>query len=276
MRSRSARAGAFIMVIAVLCACAVTSSASAAGEPQISGGGIDPGDRFAASWVLARGTTFQSLEFSSTPIPNPMLPASFAGKNVIDSVCASPPASCTAPPTLTLYRGVDRVARDRRYYFKVNARDAEGRTRTSAIWVVDAGQRLRPGGGKPTDAPTNTPVLAQPYIAPRPNTIPKPRLVLPAPALTIAGVLRYGLRARVLCPKIACYVLVGLELGKTALVYSDATIRPGGRDTFSLRPVPKRQARLKHRKRARLVVRAVITQPGGKRTELVRRVTVRR
>jgi hypothetical protein len=271
-----ARAGALLLTVAALAACAVTSTASATGEPQISGGAIDATDRFVATWVLAPETSFASLEFSSTPIPNPMLPASFAGRNLIDSVCAPPPASCTAPPTLTVFRATDRVARDRRYYFKVNARDAKGRTRTSPVWVLDARKPLRPGGGKPSDTPTNTPVLGQPYIAPRRRTIPTPQLILPAPPQTITGVLRYGVRARVLCPKVACYALVGLSLGKTALVFSDTTIRPSGRDTFALRPRPARRARLARRKRAKLTVQAEIIQPGGKTTSITKSLRVRR
>ena len=276
MRSVHTRAGALVLVLALVAAGPVTSSAGAAGEPQISGGAIDATDRFVATWVLAPGTSFQSLEFSSTPIPNPLLPASFAGRNLIDSVCAPPPATCAAAPTLTVYRATDRVARDRRYYFKVNARDAKGRTRTSPVWVLDRRKPLRTGGGKPSDAPTNTPVLGQPYIAPRRRTIPTPRLVLPAPPLTISGVLRYGVRARVLCPKVACYALVGLSLGKTALVFSDTTIRPGGRATFALRPRPSRKARLARRKRAKLTVRAEIVQPGGKTTNITKSLRVRR
>src|SRR5258708_6220033 len=92
-----------------------------------------------------------------------------------------------------------------------------------------AGEPQISGGA--IDARTKTPVLGEPYIAARRNTIPTPRLVLPAPVQTIAGVLRYGVRARVLCPRVACYALVGLSLGKTALVFSDTTIAPGGRAT---------------------------------------------
>ena len=265
-----------MVVLALVAAGAVTSGASAAGEPQISGGAIDASDRLVATWVLAPETSFQSLEFSSTPIPNPLLPASFAGRNVIDSVCAPPPASCAGTATMTVYRSTDRVARDRRYYFKVNARDAKGRTRTSPVWVLDPRKPLRTGGGKPSDVPTNTPVLAQPYIAPRRRTIPTPRLIVPAPPQTIGGVLRYGVRARVLCPKVACYALVGLSLGKTALVFSDTTIRPSGRATFALRPRPSRRARLAPRRRAKLTIRAEIVQPGGKTTSLTKSIRVRR
>jgi hypothetical protein len=277
MRPVTVRAIVLLLALGALAAGAVPSAAGAAGEPQISGGAIDASDRFVATWVLAPETSFQSLEFSSTPIPNPMLPASFAGRNLVDSFCAPPPAaSCSAPPTLTVYRATDRVARDRRYYFKVNARDSKGRTRTSPVWVLDPGKPLRPGGGKPSEVPTNTPVLAQPYIAPRRRTIPMPRLILPAPPQTITGVLRYGVRARVICPKVACYALVGMSLGKTALVFSDTTIRPGGRDTFALRPRPSRRARLARRKRAKLTIRAEIIQPGGKTTSLAKSVRIRR
>ena len=102
-----------------------------------------------------------------------------------------------------------------------------------------------------------------------------PRLILPAPARTIAGVLRYGVRARVICPRVACYALVGLSLGKTALVFSDTTIRPGGRDTFALRPRPSRRGRLTRRKHAKLTVQAEIVQPGGKTTSLTKSIRVR-
>lgn len=276
MRRLGARAVVRSSVLALLLACAASAAANATGEPQISGAGIDPTDRFVATWVLAPATTFESLEFSSTPIPNPLLPSSFAGRNLVDSTCAAPPATCTAPATLTAYRSTVRVARDRRYYLKVNARDAKGATRTSSVWLVDATKPLRIGVGIPSDAPTNTPVLAVPYIAPRPGTIPRPRLILPAPARSIAGVLRYGVRARILCPRVACYALVGLELGKTDLVFSDTTIAPGGRDTFALRPRPTRQARLARRRRATLTIRAEIVQPGGKTTGLVKSIRVRR
>lgn len=267
---------AALLSIGLLSAAAAPALAADAGVPQILGAGIDATDRFVATWVLAPGTTFKSLELSTVPIANPLLASSFAGSNLIDAICAGPPKTCAADPRLTVYRSTDRVARDRRYYVKVNARYRGHPTRTSPMWVIDTRKRLRPGGGRPSDAPTNIPVLGQPYIVPAARTIPRPRIVVPVPPLTIAGVLRYGIRARVLCTGEPCYALVSLELGRVPLVFSDTTVAPGGQATFTLRPRPVRRARLARRKRARLRVRAEITQPGAKRTVLVRDVTVRR
>ena len=242
----------------------------------MTGAGIDSTDRFLATWRLAPNTRFDSIEFSSTPIPSPLLPAAFAGKNVVASECAPPPRACTAPRSLIAYRSSDRVSRDRRYYVKVGALDRRGRTRTSTVWVIDAGKPLIPGGGRPSQAATNTPTIGTPYLAPARSTIARPILSLRSRPKLIGGVLRFGVRARVSCPGTVCYALVSLELGTRTLVFSDATIKPGGAETFVLRPVPKRRAVLRRRTRATLRVRAVITQPGGKRTTLVRSLTARR
>jgi hypothetical protein len=78
------------------------------------------------------------------------------------------------------------------------------------------------------------------------------------------------------CPAFSCYAVIGLLLGKTTLVFSDVTARPGEKETFVLRPVPARRAALQRRTRARLVVSAELHYPGGKRVVLTRRFTVRR
>lgn len=262
--------------IAALWGAAGPAFASDVGVPQISAAGIDATDRFVVTWVLAPGTTFKSLEFATVQIANPLLPSSFAGANVVDSACAAPPSSCAATAGLTAYRSTDRVARDRRYFVRIDARGERNHTRISPIWVIDASKPLLPGGGRPTDTPTNTPVLGRPYFAPRREDIPLPKLDLPARPKTISGVLRYGVHARVFCDGEPCYALVSLELDKLPLVFSDATVAPGGHVTFALRPRPVRRGRLRRRTIARLRVRAEITQPGGKRTILVRSLTVRR
>ena len=256
--------------IALLAACTLPTGAVAAGEPTITAVAIDATDHFVASWRLAPNTRFDTIEFSSTPIPSPLLPGAFAGRNVIASECAPPPKTCAAPPTLAAYRSNDRVARDRRYFVKVSALNSRGRTRTSAVWVIDERKPLLPGGGRPSPTASNASAVGLPYIAPARSTIARPTLALVSRPKLIAGVVRFGVRARVGCPGTVCYALVGLELGSRTLVFSDATIKPDGSETFVLRPVPKRRAVLRRRTRARLQVRAVITQPGGKRTTLVR------
>jgi hypothetical protein len=270
---RGAMAGASI---ALLAACALPTGAVAAGEPTITAAGIDATDHFVATWRLAPNTRFDTIEFSSTPIPSPLLPGAFAGKNVIASECAPPPKTCAAPPTLAAYRSSDRIARDRRYFVKVSALNSRGRPRTSAVWVIDERKPVLPGGGRPPSAATNSPVIGLPYVAPARSTIARPTLALVSRPKLIAGVVRFGVRARVRCPGTVCYALVGLELGRRTLVFSDATIKPDGSETFVLRPVPKRRAVLRRRTRATLRIRAEITQPGGKHTTLVRSVSVRR
>lgn len=272
MRRGVAAAAAASAALAV----AAPAPAVAAGEPQIIGAGIDATDRFVVSWRLEPGTTFDFLEFSSVAISNPFIPGSFAGKNVIVSACVAPADGCTAPPTLSVFRSPDRVARDRRYFVKVNARQGGRGPRSSDVWVIDQAKPLMPGGGRPTETPTNTPVLGKPYVPPARGTIPTPRLRLDSPPKTIAAVLRDGVRAHVTCPAIACYVVIGVKLGTFTLVFSDATARASQRETFVLRPRPAGAARLERRTKARLEVLADVLHPGGKRTQISRRFTVRR
>ncbi len=261
--------------IAVL-ACALPAPALAAGEPQIIAAGIDATDRFIVSWRLEPDTTFEFLEFSSVAISNPFMPTSFAGRNVVGSACVLPEQGCTAPPSLSAFRAPDRVSRDRRYFVRINARRAGRAVVSSDTWVIDQTKPLLPGGGRPTATPTDKPVLGQPYSLPARNTIPQPRISVPSPPKRIAAVIRDGVRVQVSCPVYVCYAVVGLLLGKETLVFSDATPRPNARATFVLRPRPARRALLQRRKRARLQVFADIVQPGGKRTQITRRFTVRR
>jgi hypothetical protein len=261
--------------IAVL-VCGAPAPAFAAGEPQIVAAGIDATDRFVVSWRLEPGTTFDFLEFSSVAISNPFVPGSFAGKNVVASACVAPADGCAAPPTLTAYRDAERVARDRRYYVKVNARRGGRGPRSSDVWVIDQSKPLLPGGGRPTATATNTPVLGMPYVPPARRTIPPPRVTLERPPKTIAAVLRDGVRAHVTCPSFICYVVIGLKLGKATLVFTDTTARPNRRATFVLRPRPAGRSRLRRRTKARLEVLADIMQPGGKRTQISRRFRVKR
>jgi hypothetical protein len=272
-RIRAAMAG---VSIALLAACTAPAGAVAAGEPTITAAGIDGGDHFVATWRLAPNTRFDTIEFSSTPIPSPLVPGTFAGKNIVASECSPPPKTCAAAPGVTAYRSSDRVARDRRYYVKVSALNSRGHTRTSDVWVIDERKPVLPGGGLPSPTATNSPAIGLPYVAPARSTIPRPALKLVSRPKLIGGVLRFGVRASVSCPGAVCYALVSLELGKRTLVFSDATVRPDGSEMFILRPVPRRRAVLRKRTRARLLVRAVITQPGGKRTTLLGHLTARR
>lgn len=275
-RPRLAGTGAAAAVAAL--ACAAPGPAFAAGEPQIVAAGIDPTDRFVVSWRLEPDTTFGFLEFSSVPILSPFIPGAFAGRNVVASVCAPPPAqSCPAAPSLAAFRAPDPVSRDRRYFVRVNARRA-GRSRPlgSDIWVIDEARPQLTGGGSPAAAPTNTPALGLPYVPPARQTIPVPRLTLVRPPRTIAAVLRDGVGAQVRCPAVVCYVVVALKLGKTTLVFTDATARGDARQRVVLRPRPAGRARLRRRSRAQLEVVAEVRQPGGKRTQISRRLRVRR
>lgn len=258
-------------------ACAAPGPAFAAGEPQIVAAGIDPTDRFVVSWRLEPDTTFGFLEFSSVPILSPFIPGSFAGRNVVASVCAPPPAqSCPAPPSLAAFRAPDPVSRDRRYFVRVNARKAGRGLLSSGIWVIDPAKPQLTGGGSPAAAPTNAPALGLPYVPPGRQTIPVPRLTLLKPPRTIAAVLRDGVRAQVICPAVVCYVVVALKLDKTTLVFTDATARADARQRVVLRPRPAGRARLRRRTRARLEVVAEVRQPGAKRTQISRRLRVRR
>ncbi len=207
---------------------------------------------------------------------NPFVPGSFAGKNVVTSACVAPANGCLAPPLLSTFRSTDPVSRDRRYYVKVNARNAGRGPLSSAIWVIDQGKPTVPGGGRPAATPTNKPVLGQPYTAPARNTIPAPTLVVPRPPRKIATVLRIGVRAQVSCPRFVCYAIVGVQLGKRTLVFSDTTVRAGAVGAFVLRPRPNVRRFLQRRRRARVQVFADVLQPGDKRTQRTRRFTVRR
>lgn len=264
-----------ITTLAVL-ACAAPAPAVAAGEPQILAAGIDATDRFVVAWRLEPDTTFASLEFASVAISNPFTPGSFAGRNVIASLCALPAQGCTGPPALTAYRSPDPVSRDRRYFVKVNSRRGDRGPLSSRVWVIDREKPLLPGGGRPAATATNKLGIGRPYTPPANKRIPPPRLVLQTRPKTIAAVIRDGVRAQITCPAFSCYAVIGLQLGRTTLVFSDVTARPGERKTFVLRPVPARRAALQRRTRARLVVSAELHYPGGKRTTLTRSLTVRR
>lgn len=274
-RARRNLAAAALASIATL-ACVAPAPALAAGEPKIVAAGIDATDRFVVSWTLEPGTTFDFLEFSSIAIYNPFVPGSFAGRNVIASACVAPKESCLAPPTLTAFRSGDRVARDRRYFVKVNARRGGSGPLSSEVWVIDRTKPLRPGGGRPPAEASNKPVIGEPYKPPNPKTVPAPKIALVSPPRKIESVIRNGVRVNVDCPSFACYAVVGLRLVKRVLVFSDATARPNIREAFVLRPRPARRAALRRRTKARLEVFADIIQPGGKRTRISRRFTVRR
>ncbi len=268
-------------VAALALACAAPAPAHAAGEPQILAAGIDATDRFVVTWRLEPDTTFDSLQFASVAIPNPLTPGTFAGenfgtRNIMASACAMPAEGCTAAPGLTKFRSTDPVSRDRRYFVKVNSRKGRRGPLTSQVWVIDKEKPLLPGGGRFATPATNMPSLGRPYTPPANKTIPTPRLVLLTRPKRIASVIRYGVRARVTCPAFSCYALIGLRLGRTTLVFSDVTARPGVRETFLLRPLPKLRAPLQRRTRARLEVRAELHYPGGKTTTLTKRFTVRR
>jgi hypothetical protein len=279
--ARSALRTSFIARVRIGAAVAFASlafvaPATATAAPTIVAAGIDATDRFVASWTLEPGTTFDFLEFSSVAISNPFIPGSFAGRNVVASACVAPAEGCIAPPTLIAFRSPDPVARDRRYFVKVNSRKGGRGPWSSQVWVIDKEKPLLPGGGRPAVATTNTPTLGQPYTPPAARTIPTPRLALQSPPKKIADVVRSGVRADVTCPAYSCYAIIGLKLGKTTLVFGDVTATPGQREAFRLRPRPARRAALQRRTKARLVVTADVLFPGGKRVQLARRFTVRR
>jgi hypothetical protein len=274
-RPRRGLAAAAIALAATL-ALVAPAFAPAAGEPKIIAAGIDATDRFIISWQLEPDTTFDFLEFSSVAISNPFVPGSFAGRNVVASVCAVPGEGCVAPPSLTAYRSTDPVSRDRRYFVKVNALQGRRGPLSSDIWIIDPTKPLLPGGGRPAATATNNPELGEPYKAPARNTMPAPRITLRSPPKTIAALVRDGVRVDVACPVFVCYAIVGLQLGKTTLVFSDTTVRPGASGAFVLRPRPARRAQLQRRTRARIEVTADISQPADKRTHISRRFRVRR
>ena len=273
-----ARPIATVLLIAALAACAAPTSAGAAGEPQITAAGIDASDRLVATWTLAPGTKFDSINFSASSILSPLLDFedfadldSFAGFE-----CTPPPSSCKGTATRTSYRESLRVSRDRRYHVIVNAR-AGDKTLTSAMWVIDEAKPLIPGEGKPSDTSTNTPVLGRPFVAPAPGTVPDPKFSLLSPLpKTIEGFARRGIRGRLTCPVVECYAFVALEFGKAAPVLQSGTARPGGRRIFVLRPSRALRAKLRGRSRVRLKLSVDISQPANKQTEIARNVNLRR
>jgi hypothetical protein len=273
-------AAAAVLVTTALVAVASPSLASAAGEPQITSAGIDAQDRFYATWTLAPGTTFEGIDFSSGSILDPLLDYSdFADiDNFADFECVPPPAFCDGKPGQTSYGQDLRVSRDRRYFVVVNAkRRGSDDSLTSAMWVIDESKPQIPGSGEVADPATNTPAIGVPYVVPAPETIPAPAFTLPAPTpRTIAGFLQRGIRARVTCPLFECYAEVALEFSGSNLAFTSGSARPGGRRTFVLRPSKAQRAKLRRRSRIRVRLVAEVGQPGNKRTELVRTVTLRR
>jgi hypothetical protein len=119
-------------------------------------------------------------------------------------------------------------------------------------------------------------VLGQPYVPPARRTIPAPKLELVDPPKSIAGVLRYGVRAQVSCPRFVCYAVVALALGRSTLVFSDTTVAPDKVGAFVFRPRPNRRGLLTRHTRALLRVTADILSPGDKRTQIARSFRVRR
>ncbi|MEY2441142.1 MAG: hypothetical protein QOJ46_568 [bacterium] len=272
----SLRLCAATVSLAALVACSTPSLAAAAGEPQITSAGIDAQDRLVATWVLAPGTTFDSVEFATVPIPSLLEMAFFADGNFAGFECAGEDF-CDGTPTMTSYTGLD-VPRDRRYYVKVVAIGADEKMLTSAVWEIDETKPVIPGRiRRATAAPTNTPVTGRPYVPPAPETIPAPTLTLIAPPKRIVTVLQRGIRARVDCPGAECFALAGLVLGSVALAADTDTLRAGARRTFVLKASPRSERRrLARRVRARLLITVEIVQPGGKTTRLLRTARVRR
>ncbi len=277
MTSICLRTASALLAIMALVAYAAASPANAAGEPQITAAGIDAKDRVVVTWMLAPGTTFDSINVATSPIIDPSLADDFADlDNFAGFECSRPPTDCEGTRTQTSYRESYAVSRDRRYFVMVNARGPRGKVLTSALWVLDESKPLIPGEPKRSDIPTNTPVLGRPYMAPAPDTIPAPKLALLTPPKTIAGFLRRGLRARLTCPAVECYALLALDLGDTTSVLESGTVRPGGRRTFVLRPTKALRARLRTRSSARLRLSIDVTHPGAKQTEIVRGISLRR
>lgn len=274
------RTTATVLATAALVAAAFPGLATAAGEPQITSAGIDAQDRLYATWTLAPGTRFEGIDFSSGSILDPLLDYSdFADlENFADFECSPPPAFCEGKPHQTSYGPGLPVSRDRRYFVIVNAKAQDSDDfLTSAMWVIDESKPQIPGRGELADPATNTPAIGIPYLLPAPETIPAPAFSLPAPTpRTIAGFLHRGIRARVTCPIFECYADVSLNLGGKGLAVTSGSARPGGRRTFLLRPSKSQRAKLRRRSRVRLRLVAEIGQPGNKRTELVRTVTLRR
>ncbi len=276
MRSVRLRAAAGALTLFTIAACAATGVASGTADPQISFAAIDGTDRFAVAWKLAPGTKFEAVHVATTSISDPLLPEAFAGETFVDFECARPSEDCVLPASATSWRSTRRGSRDRRYYVKVTAVDADGDDRTSAVWVIDDAKPVIPGRPKPSQTPTNMPALGHPFSPPPAATIPAPTLALQSPPRTIDGVLRRGIRARLACPVAECFGQLELKLGTTLLTMVEASIRPDGRQTVVLRPLGKRRARLRKRGTTRLSVRTLVLQPGGKRTRLVRSISIER
>ena len=105
-----------------------------------------------ASWrpgAWSRGRPSTSSSSATVAISNPFTPGTFAGKNIIASICALPAQGCTAPASLTAYRSPEPVSRDRRYFVKVNSRKGGRGPLSSQVWVIDKEKPLLPGGGRP-------------------------------------------------------------------------------------------------------------------------------
>ena len=250
--------------------------AAAAGEPLVTIAGIDGTDRFGIAWQLAPNTKFDGVYVATTSIPDPLLPEFFAGETFVDFECARPAEDCRLPASATSWRSTQRGSRDRRYYVKVTAIDAKGEARTSPVWVIDDTKPVIPGRPKPSQTPTNTPTVGHLFSPPPAADIPTPTLALLSPPKTIDGVLRSGIRARLRCPAAECFGQFELKLGTTQLTMVEASIRPDGSRSVVLRLRGNRRRQLRARSAARLYIRTLVLQPGGKRTRLARSVSVKR
>jgi hypothetical protein len=276
MSSRSARRAMVLLVTATFAACAAPCVASAAGEPQIVSAGIDAQDRFVATWQLAPGTTLEFVQFSTAPIADDAQSEFLLLMNDADFECAGD-SDCDLSVNATTYRSRDPVPRDRRYYVRVDARNADGDYPVSAMWVIDDGKPLVPGSGYGHDGPvTNTPVVGHLYTPPAPGTLPRPTIRLLTTPKTISGVLRRGIRARVTCPAIECYGLMQVSLGSAELASDEVTLLPDHSATLVLRPSGSSRTKLRRRSRARLRITTMTVQPGGATTHSARSIVVRR
>jgi hypothetical protein len=270
------RAGVAALMAAMLAALSVPGLAAGASEPQITSAGIDANDRLFATWQLAPGTTFDTVEFASSSIVEPLVPGAFLDvDNFAGLECVPPPRSCDGNTAQTSYRESLRVSRDRRYFVVVNAR-AGRRLVNSAIWVIDDAKPLLPGEGEPSEEPVNAPVFGHPLFVPPPETIPAPLFSVLTPPKRIGGLVQRGIRVRLTCPAFECYADLELRLGKTKLASADPSVRPGGRQTLRLRPSRSARARLRARSRVRVRISADVIQPGGKRTRIAHNVLLRR
>ena len=114
---------------------------------------------------------------------------------------------------MTSYTGLD-VARDRRYYVRVGAVNADEKSLSSAVREIDETKPVIPGlARRAASAATNAPVSGRPYVPPAPERIPAPTLKLIAAPKRIATVLRRGIRARLECPGAECFARARLVLG---------------------------------------------------------------